>query len=306
MSFPAIALKVPATTANLGPGFDVLGLALQFYNIFEILPGDTTKLSIEIKGDQGKLPTDQTNLFYRVIQKFYEEQGAKIPHLKLRIQVNIPPTRGFGSSSTAVVAGIVGANRLLGEPLNKKQMLTKAMEYEVGQHPDNVSAALLGGLVVNTVTRRGRLISQKLPFPSELQAVVYIPDREMSTEEGRNLLPDEYSKADTIFTASRIALLLSALQRQDFKELKVAMNDVIHQPYRRKIYPEMPELIKAATKAGAYGAALSGAGPTILAFASEKQEQIALALQDKADELALPGHTMILPIDHDGTKIRQL
>lgn len=306
-SFTPFAIKVPATTANLGPGFDVLGLALQKYNHFEFYPLAKGQLKIDFLNSRytKDLPQDESNLVYQVMKKFFKTQQIALPPIHIKMKIDIPPTRGFGSSSTAVVAGIVAANQLLGNRLDQEEMLKQAMDYEIGQHPDNVTPALLGGLVVNTLNNN-RLYTQKVSFPLEIKAVTFVPNKPMSTEEGRNLLPDEYSKQDTIYTSSRVALFLAALHMKKFKLLSIAMQDVMHQPYRQKLLPELPKLIKAATRAGAHGAALSGGGPTILALASNHFEKIAKSLQDEAERLNIAGQTFILDIDHEGTKMKSL
>lgn len=297
-----LEIRVPATSANLGPGFDVLGLALDLHNEFTISLSDTTRIDIE--GDGQDVPLDETNLFYRAFAHLYHVQGEQAPPLHVKMRLPIPPGRGLGSSATAVVGGLVAANTLMGNPFKPEQLLPHAVRLEQGQHADNVAPALLGGLVVNVLNGK-EVVSVPMPFPRDLRAVLFIPDFVMDTIQGRALMPAQYSKADLIFSTSRIALLLSAFTQKRYDLLRVAMEDRIHQPYRGQIFPLMPKLIQAALDSGAHGACLSGGGSTILALATTHFEQISSALRSTAEAEGVKGWTQVLDISREGVNVRR-
>jgi homoserine kinase len=295
---------VPATSANLGPGFDILGLALRLHNTFTIAPAAST--SIEASGYAEGLPRDQGNLFYQAFAHLFDLAGEKCPHVHIAMQIDIPPGRGLGSSATAVVGGLVAANAWLGGHFSSEQMLVEAVKLERGQHADNVAPALLGGLVVNVV-REAEVVSLKVPFPSELRAVLFVPDFEMDTVRGRALMPEAYSREDAVFNASRVALFLSALEQRRFDLLRTAMEDRMHQPYRAQLFPLLPELISGAVDAGAYGACLSGGGSSVLALAAEDAgEAVGVAMQRIASSGAIAGEVRVMQVDEEGATVASL
>ena len=303
MSRPSLRVRVPATAANLGPGFDVLGLALALYNEFTVRPGDAA-LRITIEGGATSLPTGPSNLFYRAFAHLYAQVGQPVPPLDVTMHLRIPPGSGLGSSATAVVGGLLAANAWLGEPLTRAALLPLAVALEHGEHPDNVAPALLGGLVVNTVV--GETVhSVRLPFPDTIKAVVYLPNFTMDTVQGRGLLPAAYPKADVVFSTSRVALLLAALQTGQYGLLGEAMTDRLHQPYRARLFPALPDLLAAARAAGAYGACLSGGGSTVLALtpAGPACAAVAAAFEQAAGAAGLTGRSAVLDVDHEGAVV---
>ncbi len=306
MSARPIRVRVPATAANLGPGFDVLGLALALYNEFIVRPGDAP-LRITVEGAATLLPAGPSNLFYRAFAHLYTQVGQPVPPLDVTMQLRIPPGSGLGSSATAVVGGLLAANAWLGEPLDHDALLPLAVALEHGGHPDNVAPALLGGLVVNTVAGAA-VHSVRLPFPDVIKAVIYLPDFQMDTVQGRALLPATYSKADVVFSTSRVALLLAALQTGRYELLGEAMEDRIHQPYRAQLFPALPDLLAAARAAGAYGSSLSGGGSTVLALAPAGPtcDAVAAAFEQAAGAAGLTGRAAVLDADLDGAQIMDL
>src|SRR6266516_1564132 len=249
---PASAtVLTPATSANLGPGFDSLGLALQLYNRFEVVESGDDPLhpSITVKGELGKdLSTGPDNLFFRSFVLLFERLQAPLPAVRIHMSINVPPGCGLGSSATAVVGGLVAANELLrlqGLSLPKEELLGLAVEIEAGNHPDNVAPALLGGLVATTHLD-GKIHAIKTPFPDAIRAVIFTPSFPMDTVAGRKLLPASYPKADVTFNTGRVALLLTALQTGRYEEIGEAMQDRLHQPYRQVLFPAMPDIIQAA------------------------------------------------------------
>ena len=311
------SVRVPATCANLGPGFDCIALALDLYNQFEftlldpLANADWGAPEIEVFGgaaDIAHLALTQggprENLAVRAFRSVCERRGVALPRLRLRIRVEVPPSRGLGSSATAVVGGLLAANALLGEPLTASELLDLAVACEPGQHGDNVSAALLGGLVV-TGARDGddRLVGLALPVPSALRAVLFIPDMPMSTVHGRALLPAAYERHDVTFNLSRVALLLAALQTGRFELLATAMDDRVHQPYRELIFPAFQALIAAAREAGAHGACLSGGGSSVLALVTEEAGRVQAALEATARHLGVGGRGFAVGVARQGASV---
>jgi homoserine kinase len=288
---------VPATSANLGPGFDVLGLALDLHNLFLAELSDRT--SIIIDGPASDLDTSETNLFYESFRHLFDLAGEAAPPLSVRMKLNIPPGKGLGSSATAVIGGLVAANEFLGRRFGQPDLLSEAIKLEHGGHADNVAPALLGGLVVNVI-EAGQVISLKHPFPHDLQVIVFTPDFAMDTVHSRALMPREYTTQDAVYTSSRVALFLSALSQRRYDLLNVAMQDRMHQPYRTRIFPLLPSLIESALSAGAHGACLSGGGSSVLALATAHTTAIAHALLDTAQQAGIAGEAIVTKADDEG------
>src|SRR3984893_1453087 len=307
--FPAsVTVLTPATSANLGPGFDSLGLALQLYNRFQVEEsgGDPHLPSIEVQGTLGiGLSTGADNLFFRSFALLFERQQVKLPAVHIRMIIHIPPGCGLGSSATAVVGGLIVANeflRLQDRAVSKEELLELAVEAEAGNHPDNVAPALLGGLVATTNVD-GKIHAVKTPFPDALKAIIFTPSFPMDTVAGRKLLPASYSKADVTFNTGRVALLLTALQTGRYELIGEAMQDRLHQPYRQVLFPAMPEIIRAAIAAGAHGASLSGGGSSLIALASSNFSAILRAMQETARSSGVEGTGRILRADQSGARV---
>jgi homoserine kinase len=306
----SISVLTPATSANLGPGFDSLGLALQLYNRFDVEIGgrDPYTPQIEVHGEAGSgLSTGPDNLFFRAFALLFERRQVALPAVKIRMTISIPPGCGLGSSATAVVGGLMAANELLSMrdrslAVPKEDLLAPAVEMEAGNHPDNVAPALLGGLVATTVVD-GETRAVKTRFPDVLKAVVFTPSFPMDTVAGRKLLPAAYPKADVTFNTGRVALLLTALQTGHYEVIGEAMQDRLHQPYRQALFPAMPAIIEAAVAAGAYGASLSGGGSSLIALASKNFHPILQSMQETARSLGIEGKGMILSADQHGARI---
>ncbi|MEW6080921.1 MAG: aspartate kinase [Bacillota bacterium] len=264
-----VRVKVPATTANLGPGFDVLGMALELYNYLEVEKAPAG-LEIAIEGEgAGTLPRDSSNLVVRAMDTVFERVGKRPRGMRIWLKNHIPLARGLGSSAAAVVAGLVGANLLLGEPLDKGDLLDMAVSIE--GHPDNVTPALFGGLVVCLPDSKS-LRYVRIPVPAAVRVLVAVPDMTLPTREARGVLPAQVSMADAVFNVGRAACLVGAILTRNRSMLGVAMQDRLHQPYRRALVPGMADAMEGALRAGALGVALSGAGPSLLAFVQEGDE----------------------------------
>ena len=264
-----ITVTVPATTANLGPGFDCIGAALSLYNRFQfsqLEPSATEKLQITVTGaEAAKVKTDDSNLAYQAFVKLYDRLNQSAPPVTIHIDMQVPLARGLGSSATAIVGGLVGANELAGAPLSQVEVMQLAIELE--GHPDNVVPALLGGCrLAASNPPGGSWQICDIPWHSSIVPVVAIPDFELSTAEARKVLPTDYSKADAIFNAAHLGLLVRALETGNENWLRCALQDKIHQPYRRSLIQGYEAVQQAAMNAGACGMVISGAGPTLLAL----------------------------------------
>ncbi len=303
-----VTVLTPATSANLGPGFDSLGLALQLYNRFEVeeLGGDPQHPIIEIQGVLGEgLSTGPDNMFFRSFAMIFERLGLPVPSVRIRMTIAIPPGCGLGSSATAVVGGLTAANewvRLQGLAVPKEELLDLAVEAEAGNHPDNVAPALLGGLVATT-NLDGKIHAIKTRFPDDLKAIIFTPSFPMDTVAGRKLLPASYPKADVTFNTGRVALLLTALQTGRYELIGEAMQDRLHQPYRQALFPAMPDIINAAVAAGAHGACLSGGGSSLIALTSDRFHDVLHAMQNTARTAGIDGTGMILRADQNGARV---
>lgn len=279
-------VKVPATTANLGSGFDIFGLALQLYNTYtlSIFPEPAP----DCKSEPGPpdwsvslppgidLPTDETNLVYHAARQVFQKVGPIPTRLHLAMEIDTPLNRGLGSSASAIVGGLVAANLLTGSPLDNDALLAMAIEIE--GHPDNVTPALMGGMTLcyTTAVTHHYLA---LPIPQNLDVVVAIPDFELSTSHARSVLPAQINRRDAVFNGSRTALLVAALYQQRYDLLATAMEDCLHQPYRTPLIPGMTEAISAGYAANAIGVALSGSGPCLMALTTrDHRDQVAKAL----------------------------
>ena len=293
-----VHVTIPATSANLGPGFDALGLALTLYNEVEVSAASETTVAVEGEG-AGRLPSSDKNVIVRAMRLVYEAAGRRAESWAIRCVNRIPPARGLGSSAAAWVGGIAAANALLGSPLDRAAMLKLAARAE--GHPDNVAAAVYGGLTVASGDGE-TVVALTLPVPPALVWVALIPEVTSSTSEARAVLPATVPRADAVFNVQRVALLLASLQAGRVDTLGAALDDRLHQPYRRKLFPWMPAVIDAARSAGALGCALSGAGPSLLAIAPGVTEgdAVATAMQKALSRAGIAGTARTLSVDTRG------
>ncbi len=272
-----VRVQVPATTANMGPGFDSLGMALKLFNIVEMEEvGNRLHIDVEGEGVE-KIPHGPGNIVYIAAARVFKLAQYKTKGLRIRIINNIPLARGLGSSASAIVGGLVAANILSGNTLDEKDLLNLAADIE--GHPDNVAPALVGGIVV-TAMADDEVRYSKIDPPAKLKCVVAVPDFVLPTKMAREVLPQSVSLNDAVFNISRTALLVTALMKQDLNLLSTAMDDRLHQPYRASLVPGMKKVFAAARLAGAKGVALSGAGPTLIAFCDENINLISSVMKD--------------------------
>ncbi len=289
---------MPATTANLGPGFDCLGLALDWWNAIEVEP-IARGLEIEIRGAE-KLPRDVNNLTIQAMRATFRSARRKLPGLRVRMDCCIPLSGGLGSSAAAIVGGVVAANALMKNRFSLDEMLALAAKIE--GHPDNVAPALLGGLVVSVQDKSG-LVAARLDVPRGLKCAIFVPSRALATKKARGVLPQRVPRADAIFNASRTALWIAAVESRHWEWLGIATRDRLHQPYRAKLVRGMNKLFDAALSAGARGVALSGAGPSVIAFADRDVERIAKNMEREARRLGISGASRIARISNRGAYV---
>jgi len=293
-----VRVRIPASSANLGPGFDALALALALHNEVYIEDGDRVAVTVEGEG-AGRLDAGARNIVARGARTAFEAAGRPFRGATIRCLNRIPLSRGLGSSAAAWVGGLVGANALLGEPLDRDTILNLAAKAE--GHPDNVAAALLGGLTVSCMVGE-RVIAVSLPAPAELRWVLLVPDTEASTREARAVLPESVPRADAVFNVQRVSLLLAALAGGRPDLLEPAMSDRLHQPYRQRLFPWLEKVTKAARDAGALGSALSGAGPSVLAVARDTPDRVTRAMEDALRSFGASGKAITLDVDTQGAR----
>lgn len=286
-----VRVKVPATTANLGSGFDCLGMALELHNTVEMSLGGCD-LTVEVQGEGEKdIVRDERNVVYQAAARVFRSVGRHVPGLRIRLVNQIPVARGLGSSAAAVVGGLLAANRLAGAGLSVREIMSMAAAME--GHPDNVAPALLGGLVV-AVAVDGEIKCAKLDLPAQLKVVVAVPDFTLSTRLARDSLPQQVSMADAVHNLGRVALLVAGMAKGNLEFLGVAMEDRLHQPYRSSLVPGMRKVLAAARLAGARGTALSGAGPSLVALVDSNWDLIARVMRESFRESGVVARCMVL------------
>ena len=287
-----VDVRAPATTANLGPGYDCLGMALDLWNTLtvEVLPAGSDPAVVVLGEGEGELDTDTQNLTYQAIEFLFNEADAPLPPLSLRCQNTIPLSRGMGSSAAAISGGLVAANRLLDDIFSQDDLLEMAATIE--GHPDNVAAAVHGGMRL-VVMDENRLYTAPIRLPEDMQAVLFIPERRIATADARRVLPEHISVADAVYNMSRTALLVASMESEHPEYLNIATQDRLHQPYRQTIFPQMKVIFAAAQAAGALGVFLSGSGSTILAFARDRAMTVAYEMFDAARLAGVEGRVEV-------------
>ncbi len=294
-----IRLRVPATTANLGPGFDALGLALTLYNRIAVETTEGQGVSVIVRGEgEGRIPTDESNRVCVAAQKVFERLGRPAPGLRVEMEVAVPLARGLGSSATAAIAGLVAANRLCGSLLSDADLIGVATEIE--GHPDNVVPCLLGGFTAAAHADGEVSYVRALPG-GPIRAVVAVPAFELETARARAALPQTVSLKDAVYNVTHTALVTLAIARGEFGVLRTAMRDRLHQPYRAPLIPGMARVFDAALDAGALGAAISGAGPSLIAFVTGEGERVGEAMRRAWEAEGVSARALVLDVDTQGT-----
>jgi homoserine kinase len=308
-----VSVKVPATTANLGPGFDCLGMALPIYNIITIeetvLPGTGIEINVlNETGSQNELaiehvPTDENSLVYKAVEMLYNSIGQTPSELKITVKTQIPISRGLGSSASVIVGGLLAANKLLRNPADEPALLSIATEVE--GHPDNVTPAIVGGLTLTSLEDDGSIVYRKLDWPEDWMITVCIPDYELTTDIARSVLPKEVSMADASFNARKLAMLIEAINTHDAELMKLALHDKLHQPYRMKLVPGLGQIINNLKhEENVLGCVLSGAGPSILIISQKNGlEKIRSVVSETWANLNVKTDIRTLKVEPQGAQI---
>ena len=308
-----VSVKVPATTANLGPGFDCMGMALPVYNTITIeetvLPG--TGIEINAINDDASaddllfehIPLDETSIIYKAVELLYNSIGQTPSELKITVQSQIPIARGLGSSASVIVGGLIAANELLGKPADEVALLSIATEVE--GHPDNVTPAIVGGLVITSQEYDGSIVYKKLDWPEEWNITVCVPDYELSTDISRSVLPKEVPMADAVFNAKRLGMFVHAVHTKDAELMKLALQDKLHQPYRMKLVPGLDKIMENLKhEENVLGCVLSGAGPSIIVISQKNGlDKIKSIVKDTWEEMNVKVNIMTLPVEQQGAQV---
>lgn len=296
-----VTVKAPATTANLGPGFDTLGLALKLYNTVEI--EETGEgLVVECEGVcSASIPRDETNIVYRAAEMVFGQVGYSPRGLRVRLVNEIPAARGLGSSAAAIVGGAVAANVLSGSRLGEREMLQICAGLE--GHPDNAVPALVGGFVVTTVTSAGMVEYVKVPPSPSIRAVAAIPDFELKTADARRVLPSHFDFHDVVYNVGHAAFFVGAFITGNFSSLRFAMEDRLHQPYRESLIPGMRRVFDAAMSQGAQSVSISGSGPTLIAFVNSRDAEIGEAMKTAWASEGIGCEVKLLELDTRGVVV---
>lgn len=293
-----IKVRIPATSANLGSGFDSLGLAVTLYNYVFMEEAEGCRITAI---DGADIPTDETNLVYAAAKRLYALCGRPFPGLRILQENNIPLARGLGSSSACIVGGLFGANALLGEPVGRDEIINAAAAIE--GHPDNVTPAILGGLVTAALDD-GKVFYVKREIAADLRFVTFVPDFELQTSAARAALPKEVSHRDAVFNLSRAALMSASLCSGKYENLRVSADDRLQQPYRFPLIPGAERAFSAAYDLGAYAAYISGAGSTVMAIVDARDEGFVPRARRALDDLGLQKWACAdYSIDNTGTQI---
>ena len=308
-----ISVKVPATAANLGSGFDCLGIALPIYNIITIeetvLPGSGIEINV-INNDASDndlllehIPMDDNSIIYKAVELLYNSIGQTPSELKITVQSQIPIAKGLGSSASVIVGGLFAANELLGHPADEVALLSIATEVE--GHPDNVTPAIVGGLVLTSQEDDGSVIYRKLDWPDEWSISVCIPDYELSTDISRSVLPKEVPMQDAIFNAKRLAMFIEAVHTKDAELMRYALQDRLHQPYRMKLVPGLDKIIENLRhEENVLGCVLSGAGPSIIVISQKNDlDRIKSIIKSTWEDMNVKVNIMTLPVEKQGAHI---
>jgi homoserine kinase len=296
-----LSVRVPASSANLGPGFDTLGLALGIYLDCRFRPSDA--LCIRVSGrDCDSISTGEDNLIWKTALAVAADTRSSLSPIELEIRNDIPLGKGLGSSAAALTAGVVIADRILGLGWKRPRILDEAARLE--GHPDNVAACVLGSIVASAIDLGGAVRAVRIAMPERFACSIVVPDFMLPTKEARAVLPDCYSSEDAIFNVQRVALLVAALATGTVSAFPIALEDRLHQSYRAHLAPGLNDILKLRAP-GLLGCALSGAGPSILVFYERGCEQVCDLVRQV---LALQGHhseTLVARIDEHGFRLQE-
>jgi homoserine kinase len=294
-------IRVPASSANLGPGFDALGLALDLHLTCSI--ESHSELAVTAEGlDVREIPEDASNLIWQTALQVAEDVGEPLPLVRLKITNEIPIGKGLGSSAAALTAGVVIANCLLNLKWTRHQVLREAAKIE--GHPDNVSACVLGAVVASSMEPDGETHAVRIELPADYGVAAVVPDFVLSTREARAVLPSEYSRADAVFNIQHSALLIAALCTGNKDSFSAALQDRVHQPYRAPLVPGFKEMLQLQTS-GLLGCALSGAGPSVLVFYEQGYENVTSDFEQLFAQHGVSSKTYLTAIQRTGYQITE-
>lgn len=303
-----ISVKVPATTANVGPGFDSFGMALPLYNIITIEETVLGGVEIELvsKDDEIQdlhLPADDSNIIYRAIEQLYACVGQSPSAIKVTIDTNIPIAKGLGSSASVIVGSLIAANELLGRPADLDALLSIANEVE--GHPDNTTPAFMGGFCIASLEEDASIKYCKLDWPEDWKLTLCMPDFELSTNISRSVLPEKVDREDAVFNIRRASMLVHAIHTKDTELMKLAMQDKLHQPYRVRFVPGLEEVMDELKNFdNVLGVALSGAGPSILVITSDSNvDKIKSVIKMTWEKYSVKAELLTFDIDTQGAEI---
>ena len=308
-----VSVKVPATSANLGPGFDCLGLALPIYNTItieeKVLPGSGNEINVIVNNKNideaslNQIPVDENSIAYKSVEMLYSLTGQEPTDLKITIDTNIPIARGLGSSASVIVGSLMAANALLSNPADESAILSIATEVE--KHPDNIVPAVVGGLVASSIEDDGSVFYHRLEWPEDWHITLCIPDFELQTEIARSVLPKEVPMQDATFNSMRLAMFMEAVRNEDTELMKYALHDRIHQPYRMKLLPAFEEIQQSMKELdNVMGCVLSGAGPTILIISHGNNiDEIKQRVRDCWNAVNINGEIVTTRVEHEGAKL---
>ena len=308
-----VSVKVPASSANIGPGFDCLGMALPLYDIITIeetvIPGTGIEINIISENEDlediafENIPKDENSLIYKAVESLYNSIGQEPTELKINIQSDIPVAKGLGSSAAVIVGGLLAANKLLGSPADEAALLAIAAEVE--GHPDNIAPAILGGFVLSSREDDGTISYFKLEWPKEWDITVCIPDYQVATDISRSVLPEEVPMQDAVYNAKHLAMLIQAVNTKDDKLMKLALKDRLHQQYREKLVPGMREIMEAFEhEDGVLGCVLSGAGPAMLVISHKYDvDKIKAMVKDIWEMQNIKAEIKTMSVEPDGASI---
>jgi homoserine kinase len=296
-----VRVRVPATAANLGAGFNCLGLALELYNTFEVREC-RAGMKIEITGNEKDgLPKDKTNLFFQAADRVFKKCGYAPKGLRIRINSCIPVARGLGSSAALIVAGAVAANEFYGNKLSQDDLMRLCADLE--GHPDNIVAAFLGGLTICGYKDK-QLVYKNFFVRHGLRAIIAVPQNlEVETKNAVAILPKKVPFEDAVFNISRTAFFISGILEDELGIMGLGMEDRLHQPYRKALVPGLEDVFKAAKDAGAQGAALSGSGPSVIVLTHLYPQPIGEAMKKAFRQHGVKAKIMVLDADNEGVKI---
>ncbi|MCI0622884.1 MAG: homoserine kinase [Acidobacteria bacterium] len=298
------SIQVPASTTNLGAGFDVLGLALQLYLRVELRQTGNSRPEFQLFGEgAGELPANEENLLWKVMNRVFDGEKQTLPGVHLRIDNQIPIARGLGSSAAAIVAGVSCFEALTGRELPSERFFQYAFEFE--DHPDNITAGRFGGFTVSAVHENGKVTFFQAPITPRLKILLTVPEFQLETQKARSVIPRTLDLCDAIFNLQRSSLTVAALLKNEFHFLRETLRDKIHQPFRAPLIPGLEEILRLnqADIPGLAGICLSGAGPSVLAFAEQNLDDIYRRVAAIFERHGIRSRRFELEVDNQGRTI---